>query len=850
MEIFIFVALLLIAGAISATLLFKRKKPTPALPDDALERFSPLDWGAGFVAAAAEELRNARWLDREFREAWRQSRPKGPSPTSSEIRKWARQNKLPSFEARALVGIWGGGVNDYCAAQNEDFLKQELSEYTAFFSSIEEAPLTDEQMIACINMENRLQVVAAAGSGKTSVMVAKAAYALQRGLVAPERILLLAFNRSAALELQQRIDSRLSRAQLDSSQIQVATFHAFGLDVIGRASGKKPRLAPWAEDGQKMTKSESIIKKLLWTQPIFAVRWNLLRLVFTNDLPLIGEPDPVNYWRASDGKTGFLTLGNDVVKSSEEKALADWLFLHGVEYTYEAPYAFDVADAEHSQYRPDFFYPAAGLYHEHFALDDQGKAPESFVGYMEGVEWKRRLHKDYGTKLFETTSAQIRTGEAFEKLERKLKKLGVACEFDSNRSFPGRKPLDDRLLLGTMLTFLTHFKSSNLSEQTVRQRLMGDGSRENRLRHTLFADCFFPFFQQWQSELEQEGAVDFDDMLQKASDYLHAQPSLREFDLILVDEFQDTSIARMDLVRNLSNRAGIKVTAVGDDWQSINRFAGADVSVTKGFAQYFGESDTLGLTRTFRSPQQICDVSSKFVMKNPSQIVKGLRGLPNVRPHHISVLIVPEQQSRTEASNERWDAVLKTLDELADGVASPSVKESVVVLGRYRFELDKRPNVDKFGHRLNIGWYTIHSSKGREADHIIVVGLNSHERYGFPSRMEDDRVLNLVMPGIEDYPHAEERRLFYVALTRAKKTVTLVADASNPSAFLSELQSDYGILFRNLAGAGIDYRLCPRCGSGMKERTNSSTQVKFLGCSRFPDCRHTEAIGEKLLTQD
>jgi len=250
-------------------------------------------------------------------------------------------------------------------------------------------------------------------------MVAKAAYALQRGLVAPERILLLAFNRSAALELQQRIDSRLSRARLDSSQIQVATFHAFGLDVIGRASGKKPRLAPWAEDGQKMTKSESIIKKLLRTQPIFAVRWNLLRLVFTNDLPLIGEPDPVNYWRASDGKTGFLTLGNDVVKSSEEKALADWLFLHGVEYTYEAPYAFDVADAEHSQYRPDFFYPAAGLYHEHFALDDQGNAPESFVGYMEGVEWKRRLHKDYGTKLFETTSAQIRTGEAFEKLERK-----------------------------------------------------------------------------------------------------------------------------------------------------------------------------------------------------------------------------------------------------------------------------------------------------------------------------------------------------------------------------------------------------------------------------------------------
>lgn len=821
----------------------RKKRGSENVGETLAQSGATLDWASNFLEAVSQEIDKARWLDREFRELWRGSRPIAPTATGAEMRRWARTNGFPMSKARNLTKVLKTGVDDYCGDRNREFLQQEVIRYAAFFSEIEQAPLTDEQITSCVNMESRLQVVAAAGSGKTSVMVAKAAYAVSRGLVAPEKILVLAFNTNAAKELRNRIDTRFKKVGIDPSLIKVATFHAFGLEVMGKASGKKPRVASWVEgDRRKLEKSADFVRQLERENPRFAVSWNLLKLVFPNDFPRFGDPDPVTYWRASDGDTGFLTLRNEVVKSSEEKALADWLFLHGVNYQYEAPYEVDVADSDHSQYQPDFFYPDADLYHEHFALDDLGNPPESFSGYLDGVKWKREIHREFGTKMFETTSAEIRTGEEFARLEAKLRKRGVKCEFNPHRSFPGRKPIEDKVILRTMLTFLTHFKSSNLSEQIVRQRLTEGGSRENRMRHSLFVDCFFLFFREWQLELEREEVVDFDDMLQKAADLIEAQPDLQEFDLVLVDEFQDTSIARMDLVRNLSNRPGVKMTAVGDDWQSINRFAGADVSVTKEFARYFGVSDTLRLTRTFRSPQSICDVSSTFVMKNPSQIVKSLEGLPNYRPDHISVLLVQENLFGAHPSGQRWDSVINTLHKIVREHSAEPGKQSVVVLARYHFELENRPAVEQFGHRLNIGWHTVHSSKGREADHIIVVGLNSDERFGFPSAVEDDRVLNLVMPGTEDYPHAEERRLFYVALTRAKKTVTLIADSTKPSAFLAELQREFVIPFRDLGGAEVDYRLCPRCGSALKKRINRTTQLSFFGCTKFPSCRHTEQV--------
>jgi len=84
---------------------------------------------------------------------------------------------------------------------------------------------------------------------------------------------------------------------------------------------------------------------------------------------------------------------------------------------------------------------------------------------------------------------------------------------------------------------------------------------------------------------------------------------------------------------------------------------------------------------------------------------------------------------------------------------------------------------------------TVHRSKGLEADYVILDGLTA-DKFGFPSEIEDDPLLGLVLARQDNYPHAEERRLFYVALTRARHQVHLIVDRNQPSPFALELLSN------------------------------------------------------------
>ena len=166
------------------------------------------------------------------------------------------------------------------ADTNEEIVAAELSSRRSFFDTIEKSPLTDEQARAVVCFDNRVQVLAAAGSGKTSVMVARAAYAVSRGFVAPDRILLLAFNKAAAAELQERVEARFAAAGIDSSGLRASTFHSFGLEVIGRATGEKPRLAPWLDQGGDVGMVLRIVDELRDASESFRYRWDLYRLLF------------------------------------------------------------------------------------------------------------------------------------------------------------------------------------------------------------------------------------------------------------------------------------------------------------------------------------------------------------------------------------------------------------------------------------------------------------------------------------------------------------------------------------------------------------------------------------------
>ena len=206
-----------------------------------------LSWRDDVTEVVGRSLADQRWLPTEVVDDLEARRP---APGLLErIREAGAEAAISTadLEAAAFVGV---DLQELATYTNERVMESELVTRRPFFDSIEKTPLTDEQARAVVCFDNRVQVLAAAGSGKTSVMVARAAYAVSRGFVSPDRILLLAFNRSAAVELQERITGRFAAAGIRSDGIRASTFHSFGLDIIGRATGKKPRLAKWIDDGE------------------------------------------------------------------------------------------------------------------------------------------------------------------------------------------------------------------------------------------------------------------------------------------------------------------------------------------------------------------------------------------------------------------------------------------------------------------------------------------------------------------------------------------------------------------------------------------------------------------------
>lgn len=781
-------------------------------------RTTLLNWAEATIPSCEEQFRKRGWLTRDFEP----QKPERPTTLIELLDDSTMLARLvdESEDVKCAIKLWTRNYEEL----NAKFLRQAKVSDADFFKHVESRPLTDKQTDAVACFDNRVLVVAAAGSGKTSTMVAKAGYAVHKGYFSPEKILLLAFNNDAAAQLRKRLKARLEPLGIPTDKLTARTFHAFGLDVIGEATGRRPSLAPWLEGGQDLEVLLSIVEDLKANDAQFRATWNLLRVVFGNE--------PASPIQITNAQLTFQTLNNERVKSCGEQVIADWLFFNGVEYVYEQEYEHDTASTKHRQYRPDFYLPAAGAYLELWALDEHGNPPPAFEGYMEGMQWKKDLHKLHGTVLLETTSAQLWSGQALAYLEQQLSRLGVALDPDPDRPPPGRRPIEARRLTRTFRTFHTHAKSNRLSIGELRACLQKRGAGDFKFRHTMFLNLYEQLASGWEARLRADGQIDFEDMLQLAADHIDAGTWSGPYDLVMVDEFQDASQARARILAGLVKRPGSCLFAVGDDWQSINRFAGADLAVMTLFDGIFGLATTLRLERTFRCPKRLCDISSAFVQLNPRQIRKEVTSERSDVPEPVRIVRVANIKAEGRA------AVQEVLEAIAMNASSRRV--TVFVLGRYRIDERYMPTAyDR--EKLDVKFATVHASKGLEADHVIVPGLTS-DTLGFPNGVNDDPVLQLAMPEGEDYPNAEERRLFYVALTRAKCTVTLVTQQGKESVFISELLGQYGVkVYDRLGAASEDIESCPGCGRGLLVKRKSE-YGEFLGCSQFPRCSYTQDL--------
>jgi DNA helicase-4 len=783
-----------------------------------------------------------RWITHEQQQAMLRDRP---TLSVSEEQLWElfRDADARAAEPEPVERIeehlkaWRGDWPAAWARMNEQHVEQELIASNDLFDHVESKPLTQEQARAVICFDNRVQVVASAGSGKTSTMVAKAAYAIQRGFMAPERIVLLAFNKKAAEELQQRAELAFQRLGMEGVTVAARTFHALGLGIVGKATGRKPDVPGWAVDTLAgLEKLNGIVDRLKDQSDDFRTRWDMFRLVFGRDLPRFGAETSGDEWD-KEGNVCVRTLRGDRVRSDQERLIADWLFYNGVDYEYERSYEFDTATADHRQYRPDFYYPGIALYHEHLALNAEGQAPPQFAGYLDGVAWKREEHVRRGTALVETTSHQAYTGQLFAHLGAALTARGVVLDPNPDRPIPefGQIPLDNADLVKLVRTFISHAKSNSLGIDAMTERLEKMPGDSFKHRHRMFLGLVAPILQAWDAALAAEGGVDFEDMLNQAAEYLEQGRCELPYDLVMADEFQDASRARARLCRALVQKPGRHLFAVGDDWQSINRFAGADVSVMTGFREWFGHGQLLRLEQTFRCPQELCDASSRFVSRNPAQIEKAVRSVAPARGPVLQAFQVPD---RNRLQNAVDGHLARLYQDLVDGTALPGRggKVSVFILGRYNADRSYLPVHWKarYGDRMDISFLSAHRSKGAEADYVILPGM---VRKGFPNLRPDDPVLALAMPNGDTYPLGEERRLFYVALTRARRCVTMFTVRGQASPFLDELVKDGAVTVVSTEGEPVEEERCPVCKHGVIVPRNGP-YGPFRSCSSYPKCEH------------
>jgi DNA helicase-4 len=369
-------------------------------------------------------------------------------------------------------------------------------------------------------------------------------------------------------------------------------------------------------------------------------------------------------------------------------------------------------------------------------------------------------------------------------------------------------------------TFLSLHRGSLWSLDEVLDKARNDRDRS-------FLKIYAPIYKAYQGALARNGEIDFDSMLADSISCLGRTRSFR-YRYVFVDEFQDTSRSRLTLARSLRDAVdGARLFLVGDDWQSINRFAGSDVGIFVDAEQHVGVTARVDLDVTFRLPEDVLRISSTFITRNPRQLTKTLSPFRDATSTR-NLRLVPFPTNKFQESLE---AVLRRIaDDDANG-------RRVLLLARYNRELDQ-PAVRRIIARyaktgLAMDVRTIHRAKGLEADHVIVIGLSSVAP-GFPSMVLDDPVLQLVSSAPEDFPFAEERRLMYVALTRSLGGTYLLFPEETPSPFIEELREHESANIEILGETSRRFP-CPACGGNTVLRRDGKHGA-FWACSNFPLC--------------
>ena len=282
----------------------------------------------------------------------------------------------------------------------------------------------------------------------------------------------------------------------------------------------------------------------------------------------------------------------------------------------------------------------------------------------------------------------------------------------------------------------------------------------------------------YQRYLKDNNEIDFDDMLKYAKESVDNNKVINTYKYIIIDEFQDTSLVRFNLIQSILNKTNASLLVVGDDFQSIYRFTGCDLNLFLNFKNLFTNANILKIQSTYRNSNELIKIAGSFIMKNKEQIKKDLSSSKHLdKP--IEIIYYNDEKTVLEKLISKID------------------KNEIMILGRNNNDIYKYLNEklkikeNKIIYKnSNILYYTVHKSKGLESENVIVLNMLD-SILGFPNKINDERILRLVSPKCTSFPYSEERRLFYVALTRTKNKVYLLTKKGKESIFIKELINNY-----------------------------------------------------------
>jgi DNA helicase IV len=701
--------------------------------------------------------------------------------------------------------------------------------------------LNEKQQEAVTREDKRLLVLAGAGSGKTKTLLQKLIYLIEEKNVNPFNILAITFTKNAANEMLDRLilsadntgkyeeilaDTNKTIKDIGNARyyymqnhkwienITLRTFHSlcyvimrnFGVNEFDNKfkiiSDNKITENDFAKYTASETSFEVLQKILIEKCESNNYLLDLKRYILDYFVDKIHIEKNSRTIQHNDGK--FYTSLNGInVRSKSERYIADWLYRHSINFKYEP----DVNFRDY-KFNPDFYIPEANLYIEHV----------SNLSYP--TKGKEEQFKIANKLLVKTFEEQTKDSTVFNLvLERIVKnRMPSGYHFTSALQFEEEfrsyhKEIKD--FLRQTLRVIDMIKVENLSLDHILQKAQKD--QHERIRN--FYKLSIPIISAYQSYCIDKSYLDFNDIIIRTISLFKNRPEIankfrKKYEYILVDEFQDVNNLQVELIKLLITPNN-QLFCVGDDWQSIYGFRGSNVDYIINFKKHFPDANTIKLNLNYRSIENIVEASNEVIKNNKFKIDKILKSSKKSnRKIHIYA-------GENEVENVNY-AIAKVKELQLDKGYS---KDDILFL--YRRSKMYDPYFRQFRkEKIFVAGKTIHASKGLEAKVVFIIGLT--QGYGgFPDIWMEDRIYQVIKESNHDLLLEEERRLFYVAITRAKDELFLITEKGNESSFLKEIPDHFtsktSVPFKSVVEhvsfclncnnrLDVGYSFCPNCG--------------------------------------